>query len=83
MTFDDLTDPDFRAIDLSDEELVIYQVASEALDSGDAEFALRVVQREADKDPRVHFRLFLSPAWPQPEVSPALWQQVLAEKGLR
>ena len=63
MTIEDLTEPEFRVADLSDEDFVIFQVASEALESSDAVFAEQILRREADRDPKVHFRLFFSRAW--------------------
>lgn len=63
MTIQDLKDPEFRVADLSDEDFVIFQVASEELESGDAVFAEQILRREADMDRKVHFRLFFSRAW--------------------
>ena len=51
--------------ELSDEEFVICQLAREAADSGDPEYAERIARREADRDPMVHLRLFFSRVWPQ------------------
>lgn len=63
MTIGDLKDPEFQVADLSDEDFFIFQVASDAFDSGDAAFAEQILRREADRDPKVHFRLFFSRAW--------------------
>jgi hypothetical protein len=63
MTINDLTDPYFHVTELSEEDFVIFQVASEALESGDAVFADQILRREADRDPKVYFRLFFSRAW--------------------
>jgi hypothetical protein len=82
VTVEDLKDPSFSVAELSDEDFVIYQVASKALESGDPHFAGQIVQREADRDPTVHLPLFFSRAWPQPEVTFELWNEVLSERGL-
>jgi hypothetical protein len=63
MTIDDLRDPSFRVTELSDEDFVIFPPASEALESGDEGFAGEIFRREADGEPKVHFRLFFSRAW--------------------